>query len=145
MLIAEPVHYVRAAADDVAYHSTPGGARKFVEHIRREAVWKSREGFLEMKPGDLPVPGGAVFARGCRFHGSPCAESVAAPLHSLERTNVAEAEPLQSRQFQSIERARHVPQRVAAGIAVFGGVRRFADANSIEDDDRGALQLRSPV
>ena len=131
MLIAEPVHYVSAAADDIAYHSPPGGPRKLLEHIGREAVGKSRKRFFDVEARDLPVAGRAVFARGSGYHRSPGPQRITPPLHSFERPNVAETDPLQSRQFQSVERAGHVPQRVAAGIAVFGAVWRFANADSV--------------
>ena len=41
-------------------------------------------------------------------------------------------------QVKSADRAGHVAQRVAAGVAVAIGVRGRADAEPVEDDDGGA-------
>ena len=49
-----------------------------------------------------------------------------------------QAERGELRQVKSADRAGHVAQRVAAGVAVAIGVRGRADAEPVEDDDGGA-------
>jgi hypothetical protein len=51
----------------------------------------------------------------------------------LERSNVAQSEPLESREPQPAARAGDVPERIASGVAIVGSVRRFAYPNSVED------------
>src|SRR4051812_38723145 len=98
-----------------------------------------------MNPRDLPMPRGAVLAGGCGSHRAPGARGIAALLHAVERPNVAETEPLESRQTQSSGRPRDIAQRVAIGVAIVGGVCRGTDADAVENDDRRALHARASV
>ena len=57
----------------------------------------------------------------------------------LKRSNVGEAEAHEIREAQR-SRARDVAERVAADVAVFGGVRQFADADAVENDPNDAVE-----
>lgn len=58
--------------------------------------------------------------------------------HAFERDDRPEAETLEHRQVQPSDGARDVRQRVRAGIAVVGGVRKRAHAAGVRDDDERA-------
>ncbi len=57
-----------------------------------------------------------------------------------ERLDVGEAEPHEIWQLQRA-RARDVAQRVAAHVAILGGVGQFADPDAVEHDPDNAGEL----
>ena len=59
-----------------------------------------------------------------------------------QRLDVAEAERAQVRQAQR-PLPRDVAERVAAGVAVLGGIGHLADADAIEHDPDDAIEMPS--
>jgi len=119
--------------------------RTFVDHGPRKAIRKRGKGLHQMHAGNFPVSGRAVLARRRRSHASPRPGSIPTPAQSFERFDVAQAKQLQAGKLQPTARARQITQRVAALVPVIACVGGLADPNTVENYDRGALQLRSPA
>ena len=66
-------------------------------------------------------------------------------MESIEWLDVSESETLQRRQSETAAGTSKVAERVAAGITVIAGVGSLSDADTIEDEDRRAFQLRGSV
>jgi hypothetical protein len=145
MLCGEPVDHISPAADDISNHAAAGLPRECVDHFARKARRKSREGSVEVDTGDLPVASSAVLSGRCGAHRTPRADGIAAPAHSVDWSDISEAEPLEPRQGETTTRPRNVSECVAPGIAVFRRIRCLTDSDAIENDDGSALQPRSPV
>jgi len=89
------------------------------------------------------MSGCAVLARTHRLSDAVGRRRLRHRPHPGEAGAAAQAEALQIGQGEPADRAGHVAQRVAAGIAVAGGIGRGPDSQAIEDDERGAPhQLR---
>src|SRR4051812_35464157 len=100
---------------------------------------------VEMNAGNLPVAGGAVFSSRGRNHRAPRANRIAAALHPLERANIAQPETLEAGQPESATGAGDVAEGITARVAIHGGVGGFADADTIQNDDRCAFHRRPSV
>ena len=61
----------------------------------------------------------------------------------MERGAVAQPERLQVRQREAAHRPGHVAQRIAARVAVGGGVVRRPDAQAVQHDDRRRADSRT--
>ena len=138
------IDHIRSAANDVSNHASPRLARERLDYVRWKPIRESRKRSLDVYAGYLPVPGRAVLAGRSRTHRSPSPRSISTPLESLDGSNVAKPHALESRKLESAAGAGDVAQRVASHVAVRGGVRRFADADPVENQDDGALQAPGP-
>src|SRR5438445_3499555 len=106
--------------------------------MRGEAIGIGAKRLLQQQPTDLPVSGRAVLplgggqrdpGRGDRWRGAA---------HPRERPAAAQPKPLQVREGEAPDRARHVAKRIAAGVAVARGAGGLPDPQAVEHDDRGA-------
>ena len=102
------------------------------------------EGLIEPDAGHFPVACGGVFSGGARRAFAVAAGWVSGRSEMVERFDIREAEADEIRQMQRA-RAGDVSERVAAYVAVVGGVREFADADAIEDDPDYAREVRSAL
>ena len=144
MLSAERVEYRRAARGDVSENASPCALREFRKNVFGESMGISRKGLRQMYPGNLPMPCGAVLSRGRRIHCAPRGEWRGRPADTVERRNVSEPTSLEVWEIESANRRRNVPERVASGVAISGGIGRVARANAVEDDYRRTFQISRP-
>ena len=85
-------------------------------------------------------------ALGSRPHGAPRTNGVGARGNSVQRANIPKTEALEMGEPETTAgSAREVAEGVAPGVAVIRGIGRFADSNSIEDEDDCALQAVLPT
>jgi hypothetical protein len=80
----------------------------------------------------------AVFTGRRRCHDTPRTERVVISCYAVEREKIAKSACGKRRDIESTDGLREMTKCVAAAVAVHIGVRRFARANSIENNDRGS-------
>ena len=117
---------------------------EFVHDFRRKAVREKRERLVEMNAHHFPMAGGGVLSRRSQGAAAERRQGRGVGRKSGEGLDVAEAEAarLGSRRPTA---ARDIAQRVAAGVAVGGGVGHLADSYAIEDDPDDAPEHFSTV
>src|SRR5215472_5199913 len=84
------------------------------------------------------MPGGAVLSRRRGQRHAIGSFRLGRPPQPLDGPAEAESHPLEVRERQAADRARHIAQGIAPRVPVFGGRRGGADAQSVEHDERGA-------
>src|SRR5256714_4708066 len=145
LVSSEAVHHVGTAAYHIPDHAAPCLARKSLDQLARKPTRIRWERTLQVHARNFPMSRCAVFARRGRPHASPRASRVAARRDAFDRSDIAQAESLQSWKLEPSKGARDVPECVASGITVIRSIGRFADADSIEDYDDRALHGYRPV
>ena len=102
-----------------------------------KSVRERRERTIEHEPGDLPVAGHRVLARRALRHPAECA---ARPVAAEPPRSTTRSRPrLRSVGSRSGIWRVDVADRIAALVAVDGGVRQFADAGAVHDDQDDAI------
>src|SRR5215468_12304176 len=86
-----------------------------------------------MDASHLPVARSRVLARRGEGASAEGGDRRGRGRHSCQGLDVAEAEAFEVRDLQAAE-AGDVAKGIAAGVAILGGVRHFADSNAIEND-----------
>ncbi len=108
-----------------------------------EAVGIDREGAVHVDAHQLPMAGRGVLAGGDLGHLAVGGSGVRLGLDSVQNGDVGQSQGLQIGQMQPADGLRNVAQRVAADIAVGRGIRRFADADAVQNDNDDSLNLHS--
>ncbi len=65
--------------------------------------------------------------------------------NALEHRDIPESSFLKVRKGHAAECAGHVAERVAADVTIGGGVGRFSDPDTVEDDDCRPMRHASPL
>jgi hypothetical protein len=76
---------------------------------------------------------------------SPRAARIVSTSHAIERLDVAQTRALELGQRKTAALARQITQGVASLVTVLARVGRGTDADAVQDYDRSASQLRSPL
>jgi len=144
MLVAQLGDDRRAAGGLVADHAPARPARELRQQVGREAVRIGRERLRGDHAHQLPVAGGGILARR-DFH-QPAVTGARAPgrRHAGDGVQVAQAQSGKVRHVQPADRAGQIPERVRAGVAVGGGVRRPAHAQPVQHDENGPCHAVAP-
>ena len=128
----------RSRRGGIAQPAAPGALRELVEQRLREPLRIRAERPLQLHAADLPVSGCAVLplrgrqgdaVRGGGIHLRRQAGHAATP---------PQPQSLEIGQLQAADRPGHVAEGVAPLVAVRRLVGSGADAEPVEDDDRGA-------
>src|SRR6266550_1841793 len=144
MLGGELIDHFGSARNHVSNYASTGRSRETRDHSFRKSIGVSRKSLREMDTRDFPVTGCAVFPSRRRVHRAPRADRPIESTCSLEGGNVSKAAHIQSRKIKSSDRMSDVAKSVTALITIRCGVRSFAGANTIENDDRRTPHFGPP-
>ena len=131
----------RAGGGLIAQRAAGDAALELVHDFARESMRVERERLVQVDARHFPMAGGGVLAG--RGQGAAAERSgrLGGGRQSGQRFDVAEAQAAQVGQAQRAL-ARDVAERVAAGIAVRGGVGHLADADAVKHDPDYPLKHR---
>ena len=110
-------------------------------HLGRKTVGIGRKGFLHVQARHLPVAGGGVFAGRGQRRLAVGGSRMLSRRQVLERFDVRQPQLDQVGQLQR-PRSRHVPQRVAPGVAELRRVWHLADAHAVQHQQHHPLEPR---
>jgi hypothetical protein len=150
VLGAELIENRGTRGDDVAEHRAADAPFELSDQLRRKAVGECWERAIEHHPHQLPMTGNRIFAGGLFRQSAKRRERGRRRGHFRKRDDPGDAERGKRGDVET-NGTREVAERVAAVVAVLAGIRQFADADAVEDDDNGARKShvarigRSPV
>lgn len=133
MLLPEFLDDFRAGGGLVANGFAANGALEFLDQVAWETVFVYGKGLIKPDTAHFPVASGRVLAGGNRDSLPERADRMPRRVEMRERFYVRQAEAHEIRQTQR-PRAGDVTERVAAHVAVIGGIGKLADADAIEND-----------
>jgi hypothetical protein len=139
VLLAEPLNDLGAGGRAIAEDPAAYAPLELVQHLAREAVRVQGEGSFQLNTGDLPVSGGRVLARRGGRATPVARQRLGCRSQVRQRADVGDSERAQVGQLQR-PAGGDVTERVAACVAVRGGVRRLTHAEAVENHQDDAAE-----